>query len=356
MRISPKSHFNATSTFLAVVFVLMSPLTCHAVTPITLEWEPIVEDGLVCYRIFSRFEGEAYAFDNPRWEGTQSSCVIDIPDDGLPCYFVVLAIGAEAASLPSNEVCFGCDFCVDDMDAIYTKVCGCGIPDLDLEVSVNTERYDSDDDNDGIENEMESNGPNQGDGNYDGILDSRQCNVGSTAVGGDSAYLVIESPEGTRVHDFKSVDNPSPDEMPQGVDFPFGFHQYEIRNLGSSVDGAIVTITMPEGVRPDAYYVYGMTSENQTDHWYEFLHDGETGVSIDDNIITLHLADTLRGDRILTYDGMVIGLGAPGFIVSDVGHQSNSNPGIDPDKTTHPESDGGCFVESLSRKIIQSKR
>ena len=73
-------------------------------------------------------------------------------------------------------------------------------------------------------------------------------------------------------------------------------------------------ITLPEGTLPDTYYVYGSTPENETARWYEFMDDGETGAEIDGNVITLFLADALRGDNVLTQDGLIMALDGPVFL------------------------------------------
>ncbi len=54
-----------------------------------------------------------------------------------------------------------------------------------------------DTDADGVADEEENAGPNNGDGNYDGLPDSAQTNVGSLFFPGTSGYVTIIAPEGT---------------------------------------------------------------------------------------------------------------------------------------------------------------
>ena len=75
-----------------------------------------------------------------------------------------------------------------------------------------------------------------------------------------------------------------------------------------------MTIYLPAGANPTTYYKYGPEPGNPTDHWYEFLYNGQTGAVISGNIITLHFVDGQRGDDDLTANGIIADQGAPGFI------------------------------------------
>ena len=98
---------------------------------------------------------------------------------------------------------------------------------------------------------------------------------------------------------------------------------------------------MPQGASPATFYVYGQTSEDPTDHWYEFLDDGQTGAEIDENTITLFLTDAQRGDNVLTKDRKIVSLWAPGY---PTGTERAYNP--DTDSATGSGS-SSCFVECL---------
>lgn len=335
-----KNQFTSKFALLAISFALLFPLHSEAQTQVLLEWQPVADSDVAGYRIYSRLEGEIYDFTEPFWEGSEASCVFDIPDEKLKYFFTVYAYGSEIGmSTGSNEVCYGCTLCPDDPYKIYAGACGCGVPDRDIDSDRIFDCYDSDDDNDGIDDTIEDNGPNQGDSNHDDILDSLQRNVGSIKIGEDTNYITIETPYFTSIRNFKRVDGQSPEGIPNDIDFSFGLYEYDIRTdeLDAS---ATVTITLPEGITPDTYYSYGITPDNQTEHWYEFIDDGESGVDINGNIITINLVDALRGDDILLdKDYKVKGLGGPGFIISDLEPTSKN--------TIITENEVGCFIECL---------
>ena len=239
------------------------------------------------------------------------------------------------------------DLCPTDPEKTDPGLCGCGTPDTDtdddttpdcndtdddndgiLDVdddfplddseSLDTDgdgtgdNADTDDDNDGISDATESSGPNFGDANNDGIQDALQNNVACLESYTTQGYVILETPDGITLSNCQTADNPSPGDAPVDMEFDFGFYDFTISGI---VPGGSTTLTMtlPDNESPDTYYKYGMTPDNQTDHWYEFLYDAETGAEIDGNVITLYFVDALRGDDVLTQDSMIIDLGAPGF-------------------------------------------
>ncbi|MEN8244169.1 MAG: choice-of-anchor U domain-containing protein [Thermodesulfobacteriota bacterium] len=339
MKISFQNQFTIKFAILAISLALLFPLHSEAQTQVTLEWQSGTDSDIAGHRVFSRLEGETYDFSAPSWEGSEASCVIDIPDAKLKYFFIVFAYDSEKRmSQGSNEVCYGCTLCPNDPYKNYAGFCGCGVPDMDIDSDGIWDCYDSDDDNDGIDDTIEDNGPNRGDSNYDEILDSLQSNVGSIKIGEDTNYMTIETPYFTSIRNFKRVDAQSPEGIPNDIDFSFGLYEYDIYT-DEFDESVTVTITLPEGVTPDTYYSYGITPDNQTGHWYEFIDDGETGVDINGNIITIYLVDALRGDDILDKDYKVKGLGGPGFIITD--------PGSTSENTIITESEAGCFIECL---------
>jgi len=240
------------------------------------------------------------------------------------------------------------DNCPNDQHKVNPGACGCGVPDLDTDsdeifncndldddndeilddqdafpLDANEwsdfdrdgtgDNSDTDDDNDGINDITESEGPNSGDSNNDGIADSLQANVSSLESNNSQGYVTIESPEGTAISGCEVADNPSLYDTPVGIAFDYDLFDFTINDVTAG-GSAEVTITLPYGgTIPDTYYKYGITPDNQTDHWYEFLYDGETGAEINGNVITLHFIDALRGDDILIQDSMIVDKGGPGF-------------------------------------------
>jgi hypothetical protein len=107
-----RTRFKIILALVAVITALILPLPCGAATQILLEWRPNTESDLAGYRVFYRLEGENYDYTEPLWEGSQTSCVIDIPDEEPLYYFVVHAVSTtESMSPGSGEVCYGCTLC-----------------------------------------------------------------------------------------------------------------------------------------------------------------------------------------------------------------------------------------------------
>ena len=73
-------------------------------------------------------------------------------------------------------------------------------------------------------------------------------------------------------------------------------------------------IILPEGERPDSYFMFGPTPDDPVPHYYEFLFDGETGAVIEGNVITLHFVNGMRGDSDLdSTNGAISDPGGPVF-------------------------------------------
>ena len=190
-----------------------------------------------------------------------------------------------------------------------------------------TVTFAADDDNDGVPDEAEQ-GPDGNDatydGNGDGTPDYQQDNAVSGHTHDNSYYITLAVSSGETLSNTQTNDNPSPSDSPSGVDFPYGFIEFTINNV--AVGGA-TTATLyldASGSVPTTYYKYGPTPTDGSNHWYEFLYDGETGAEINNHEITLHFVDGERGDDDLTADGTIIDQGAPGN-PSSGGDDSSSN-------------------------------
>jgi hypothetical protein len=190
-----------------------------------------------------------------------------------------------------------------------------------------TVTFAADDDNDGVPDEAEQ-GPDGNDatydGNDDGTPDYHQDNVASGHTHDNSYYITLAVPSGETLSNTQTNDNPSPSDSPSGVNFPYGFIEFTINNV--TVGGA-TTATLyldTAGSVPTTYYKYGPTPTDGTDHWYEFMYDGETGAEINNREIALHFVDGERGDDDLTANGTIIDQGAPGN-PSSGGDDSSSN-------------------------------
>jgi len=74
---------------------------------VTLEWSPNSEPDLAGYSVYSREESQSYDYDNPYWEGTDTTCTIYDLDETKTYCFVARAYDTEGfESGDSNEVCF----------------------------------------------------------------------------------------------------------------------------------------------------------------------------------------------------------------------------------------------------------
>ena len=213
---------------------------------------------------------------------------------------------------------------------------------MDTDKSV-TATFMADSDNDGISDEEENAAPNSGDGNNDTINDSDQVNVASLHTHDEQNYvtLALYSPYDTHtLSDVHAIDNPSPSDAPQGVDFPYGFFEFTVKDVGPG-GSTVLTLHLPAGSQIDTYYKFGPTPDDPTYHWYEFLYDEatKTGAKIDGDVVTLHFVDGERGDDDLTADGDIEDAGGPGF--------------ADAMKADDGGGSGGCFITTAGFGLPQ---
>ena len=169
------------------------------------------------------------------------------------------------------------------------------------------------------------------DGNNDGTPDSEQSNVYSLPTYDSQSYATLAAPDTVALVDVQGIANPSPDDAPENIAFEFGFFRFSINGVADG-DATTVTLYLPEGSEFDTYYKFGPTPDDNTDHWYIFMYDGQTGAEINDNVITLHFIDGQRGDDDLTANGTIIDDGAPGSLLL---FSSSGGGGGD---------GGGCFI------------
>lgn len=97
----------ALSIFIFIGWLVLPIQPAAAWTQVTLAWSPNMEPDLAGYRVFSRLEEAVYAYDAPAWEGDETTCSLDIPEEDSPHCFVVRAFDTEGyESADSNEVCY----------------------------------------------------------------------------------------------------------------------------------------------------------------------------------------------------------------------------------------------------------
>jgi len=148
-------------------------------------------------------------------------------------------------------------------------------------------------------------------GNDDDEPDDQQEHVASFHTDDGERYVTLASPQGTSLRNCEAAGDPSSGNAPAGVNFNYGLFGFTITGLGGG-SATTVKLYLPPNAAPTTYYKFGPTPSDTTDHWYEFLYDGETGAEIDGNIVTLHFVDGKRGDDNSIEDGVIIDEGGPG--------------------------------------------
>ncbi len=186
-----------------------------------------------------------------------------------------------------------------------------------------------DGDQDGVADEVEDGAPNGGDGNGDGTADRLQGNVASLPNSADGSYLTLVSPADTELRNVRAVTNPSPVDTPSGVKFPLGFLSFAVTGVDPGGTTEVTVIFQPLAA-PPTFYNFGPEPEpgDTSDHWYEFLLDGDgTGAgSITTSQLTLSLKDGGRGDSDLEANGRIANLGAPALVLTvDLTSPAQSN-------------------------------
>jgi len=189
------------------------------------------------------------------------------------------------------------------------------------------------DDNDAISASIENAGLNGGDGNNDGVLDSKQNRVVSLPDL-NGTYVTFVSVNGARFSQMRVLESSEFGAVDNGLTLVSGAFEYVIEGIpkGGILD---VGIIYPVNWVPDAYYLYGATPDNTELHWYKFEFEGNTGTflfnnstmastsikgsSIVRNLLSLRFEDGGRGDADLTADGKITVRGAASLSLSDGG-------------------------------------
>jgi hypothetical protein len=76
---------------LLLLFIFLSPANLAHCIDLSFAWDANTEPDLAGYRIFYREKGQNYDYDNPDWEGTQTSATLYNIDDNGTYYFVARA-------------------------------------------------------------------------------------------------------------------------------------------------------------------------------------------------------------------------------------------------------------------------
>ena len=101
-----KFQFIVLFTILSFSITVFQKETVAAGTQITLAWSPNSEPDLAGYRIYARPEEEDYDYENPAWEGPETTCTLAIGDETSQWCFVARAFDTEGfESADSDEAC-----------------------------------------------------------------------------------------------------------------------------------------------------------------------------------------------------------------------------------------------------------
>ena len=209
--------------------------------------------------------------------------------------------------------------------------------------------FRADQDFDGISDEEESKGPNNGDGNNDKIPDQEQAFVASF-LDKNGAYVVIESPKFSKISDLSLHEIPWPEDGTEKTEeseeseesedkleikYPANFFSFIVEYIepGSTND---VILYLPKNEDIDSFYMYAPTKEDSEEHRFEFLYnkenDNQNGAEIfqdgDRTRIVLHLSDGQNGDKDLDDDNGDISItGGPSATVRKEEKKSGGGSG-----------------------------
>ena len=213
-----------------------------------------------------------------------------------------------------------------------------------------------DSDGDGISDQDEDAGPNGGDANGDDILDSQQPNVVSTKSHDNQydVWLEVVDPPGATLDGCQAVANPNPDDCPLWVDFPYGFFEFTIQNVGAG-GAATLNLHVPHGEAQDTYYKFGPTPDDPNNKWYNFMLESatQTGAEINGDVITLHFVDGQRGDDDLQANGTIYDQGGPG-VMSSVATSGGPGGGGGGSGGGSSGFVGGCFVAGTASRFYEA--
>ena len=81
-------------TIITILMALMLLAGTAFAGTVCLEWDPISDPDLAGYKIFVRAEGGVYDYNNPAWQGTETTCSFPLAD-GETFYIVGRAFDTE---------------------------------------------------------------------------------------------------------------------------------------------------------------------------------------------------------------------------------------------------------------------
>jgi hypothetical protein len=197
-------------------------------------------------------------------------------------------------------------------------------------------------DPDGVDDAVEDGAPNGGDGNADGTPDRDQPNVASLPDT-QGSYVTVVAEAGTALANVAVVENPNPADTPDGVTLRAGgFVGFTV--TGVAPGGATtVELIFNDGISADQYYKFGPEPGDTSDHFYQFLNDGETGATILDGgaRVTLALVDGGRGDSDLDPNGEIVDPGTTALTIPPTSFPGAPLPSA-------PGDGDSCFIATAA--------
>ena len=185
---------------------------------------------------------------------------------------------------------------------------------------------------DGVSDIVEALGPNDGDGNADGVPDHEQDNVTSLPIDGQDAsgepeYVTVEAPAGTELEQVSTQPVGSVGEPPPaGVTLTSGLVSFRLVGLSPGAT-ATVTLHTTGAETPDGYAKY------HDNAWTTLPADR---VVVDGNAVAIELTDGGIGDDDGTADGTIVDPGGPAIV--------ESTDTEAPEITVSGITDGGSYV------------
>lgn len=156
------------------------------------------------------------------------------------------------------------------------------------------------------------------DGNGDGIADRLQANAASLHSSNGGFYVTLATESGLSLEDVSASSNPTPSELPENIQTPYGFYSFTITGLpvGGTATATLTlnstgSVTLTGDEFPDSYWKYGPQPPSVPESWYEFTFDGVRGAQFNDNVITLYFTDGRWGDHDMVQNGRIVDPAAP---------------------------------------------
>ena len=191
-------------------------------------------------------------------------------------------------------------------------------------------------DADGVDDSVESQAPNQGDGNNDNIPDYEQDNVTSlptngTDPGPDSRWVTLVAPDGTSLEDVTSMDPADAvTPPPAGTTLPAGLTSFTVSGVTPG-DDATVSVFNNTGEEVNGYAKYNPGTGAWTMLPADRMEIFDYGWRID-----ITLTDGGVGDSDGTADGKIVDPGGPAAVSTG----DTTPPTITGSPTTSPNAAG----------------